>query len=345
MRELIKQFSQKILGARLYMFLVNKFIYLRNLRSLVSNFYFDGKLYYKHSNVFKKAGLQKEEAQLILDYHSIEKGMLYLNMKPKFAKKRVLRLLKTLESNELLKNIDRSQVKVTLQVLCKYYELHKKSSIDIEEYFPSREYDKFRDILNEDYSEGFCGAIDYTYDRLYSNVEKSFSEFAFSRKSVRDFTGELVSHQLIERAMELSLSSPSVCNRQANKVYLIEDKVKIDQILKIQGGFRGYTDNVNQILILTNNRNYYYTVGERNQLYIDGGVFLMNLLYSLYYYKIASCPINWGKVKNDEVKLDSVIKIPESEKIICIIPIGKAKENFRVTLSKRRDIGEIFAKL
>ena len=66
----------------------------------------------------------------------------------------------------------------------------------------------------------------------------------------------------------------------------------------------------------------------------------MNLLYALHYLQIANCPANWGKTKKDEDKLKPWIDIPESEKIICLIPIGEATESFNTTLSKRRPIEE-----
>jgi nitroreductase len=77
-------------------------------------------------------------------------------------------------------------------------------------------------------------------------------------------------------------------------------------------------------------------------MYIDGGIFLMNLLYALHFYKIANCPANWGKIIQEEKLLNKYISIPEPEKIICMIPIGLIEEKFRVTLSKRRDVNELF---
>lgn len=68
---------------------------------------------------------------------------------------------------------------------------------------------------------------------------------------------------------------------------------------------------------------------------------LMNLLYALHFYKIANCPVHWGKTVQEEKYLESVLTIPESEKIICMIPIGIAKEKFKVTLSQRRDLTEV----
>lgn len=136
-----------------------------------------------------------------------------------------------------------------------------------------------------------------------------------------------------------------MCNRQACKVYLLEDKERIDKLLAIQGGLTGYTENINQVLLLTVDCNYFYTVGERNQLYIDGGMFLMNMLYALHFYKIANCPANWGKLIQEEKLLTGIVDISESEKIICVIPIGIAKDKFRVTLSQRRELNEVLVKI
>lgn len=345
MKEKIKNSLRGVLGDGLTHKILNKAKRNRNFLYLITNTYTDFKLYYRYSTLFKLDSLKKVEALLILDYHSLEKGMLYQNMKPRFAQNRIERIHNYLESKNLLQNLDRTQIEVTLQVICKYYELHESKNITIEDYFSQEQYEKYRQLLKDKYNKKFCGAIDSSYENFYQNVSASFDKFALSRKSIRTYTGEKIDYNLIKKAISLSLTAPSVCNRQANTVYLLEDKQKIDEVLKIQGGFLGYEDKVSQLLILTNNRNYYYTVGERNQFYIDGGVFLLNLLYSLHFYKIANCPANWGKMAEDEKALEKIIRIPESEKIICLIPIGIATEKFRVTLSKRRNVEETLMKL
>src|SRR5690606_17726718 len=121
--------------------------------------------------------------------------------------------------------------------------------------------------------KNFSGAIDYNKKSFYENINRPFDLFSESRKSIRNFTGEIVPESTIHKAIAIALNAPSVCNRQASRVYYIDDKRLIDDALKIQGGFTGYTDNVKQLLIVTCDRNYFYTVGERNQFYIDGGIF------------------------------------------------------------------------
>jgi|SRR5690554_1679724 len=332
---------KKILGEKRFMQLTAPLAYLRDLKNLHTNFYVDRKLYKKHSNVFRVNNFEKKEANIILYYHSIEKGFLFKNPKPRFAKAKIIRLHTYLKDKEVIQNINLSQIRTGYSVVCKYYELHKEKGIDIENYFSEKDYLLYKQILKDYYSQDFQGIKTFTFDEFYSKLDSNFSDFSNSRRSVRDFTGELIDEQQIKEAVTLALNSPSVCNRQSVKVYLLQDKVKIDEILKIQAGFRGYSENVKQLLVVTADRNYFYTVGERNQLYIDGGIFLMNLLYSLHFYKIANCPANWGKTVKDDRLARKVVDLKENEKIICLIPIGKAVDDIRVCLSERRTIDEV----
>jgi len=308
---------------------------------LISNFYNDYQLYKKYATAFSKKDLKNKEADLILNYHSLEKGMLFKQMKSGFAKNRILNLHKILNEKDIISNIHRSQIKVGYQVICKYYELHQAKNLDISDFYTEAQYEFYKSVLQKNYDDCFSGIYSWSKNDFYQDVQsKGFADFAKSRQSIRNFTDEKISHERIKNAIEIANTAPSVCNRQASNVYLIEDKNKIDKLLEVQGGFVGYTKNVQQLLIVTNDRKFYYTVGERNQFYIDGGIYLLNLLYALHYLKIANCPANWGKTKEDEERLKPIINIPESEKIICFVPIGEAAENFNTTLSKRRFISE-----
>lgn len=310
-------------------------------RDAFVNFWVDCKLFRKYSTAFTKKNMKNKEADLILAYHSLEKGMLFNKMKPRFAKYRIEKAHKILSDKNIIKNAHRSQIKVGYQVVCKYYELHKEKGIDISDFYTEQQYSFYKNVLKKEYSDCFRGIHSWTNADFYENIEKrGFNEFANLRKSIRDFTGEKIDVEIINKVIELANTAPSVCNRQASHVYLIENKKQIDDILKVQDGFNGYSENVNQLMIVTNDRKFYYTVGERNQLYIDGGIYVMNLLYALHFYQIANCPANWGKTVKEEKRLQPIIQIPESEKIICLIPIGIAKEKFNTTLSLRRPINE-----
>lgn len=341
MKSKIKAVVKKVLGTGG----LKKINYARNYRLLAANSIEDFKLYLKHSTVFNQDGLHKIECQLILDYHSVEKGLLFKKTKPRFAQQRILNLHPSLALEVIKNNVSRSQIRVAYQVICEYYELHQQLGADISDYYTQEQYENYKNILGDAYTSKFKGAIDYQKDNFYALTTADFATFSNSRKSVREYTGELIPNTLIEQAIALALNTPSVCNRQACKVYLLEDKARIDKLLTIQGGLTGYTQNINQVLLLTVDRNYFYTVGERNQFYIDGGMFLMNMLYALHFYKIANCPANWGKLIQEEKQLSGIVDLPESEKIICVVPIGVAKDEFRVTLSQRRELNEVLVRI
>ena len=311
-----------------------------SLKLLVQNFYDDLILYKKHSIIYKIDNFNKLECQIILDYHSLEKGFLHQDFKLKYGRERVIRLISNLKK-ELLKQKNSSQIEVAYSVLVDYYEIHLKANCIIDDYFTKEDYLFFKSKIDE-HQIGFKS---FSKEEFYSFSSADFYKFAHSRKSVRSFTGALIDISLIEKAVSLSLTSPSVCNRQGVKVYYVDEKKKIDELLEIQAGFTSFSKNVNQLLFLTVDRNYFYTIGERNQMYIDGGIFLMNLLYALHYYKIGNCPANWGKMTFEDRKANQILHLPESEKIICFIPIGVPKDSFRVTLSKRRNLEEVFVKI
>src|SRR5690554_7770546 len=109
MRNKIKNFLRVILGKKFSDFLFKKAKNFRNLFYLVTNTLADFKLYYRYSTLFRLDSIKKQEALLILDYHSIEKGMLYLDMKPRFAQNRVERIHKHLKSKRLLQNLQRDR--------------------------------------------------------------------------------------------------------------------------------------------------------------------------------------------------------------------------------------------
>ena len=307
---------------------------------LVLNYIYDCMLYAKHSTVFSKETFAKKEAELILQYHGLEKGMLFDPMKPRFAVNRINKIITLLNDEEIKSRVNLSQVFTGYMVAIEYYNLHKKQGIDISDYYTEENYLSFRKIVSKVNREFNSGKIELNIKDLYVE-DQNFSDFANSRKSIRNYTGELIPLSTIEKVIALANTSPSVCNRQGTRVKLVENKKLIEKILEIQGGFTGYIENVHQLLILTVDRQYFYTIGERNQFYIDGGIYLMNLLYALHFYKIAACPANWGKDIQAEKKLNKYISIPESEKIICMIPIGISDENICVTLSKRRDVNEV----
>jgi len=79
----------------------------------------------------------------------------------------------------------------------------------------------------------------------------------------------------------------------------------------------------------------YRNVSERNYPFVDGGLYAMNLLYALHYYKIGACALNWCYSSEKDTFLRKMINIPESQTVIMMIGCGGVPEKFKLTLSKR----------
>ncbi len=330
----LKNIIKKLLGANN----IQRINFFRKKRALKKNFSADYKLYKKHSSVFKKDAYNKIESEITLRYHSIEKGFLHSPIRYRFAKKRVEELLDYLKFNEVDSHINEVQIQSAILNLCAYYELHYENKIKISDYFTKEDYEELKKKLITDLQP----VKHHTSSDYFKYRQSDFNQFSLSRCSVREYSGEKISIDVFNKVVELANHAPTVCNRQGISVILVDKKEKLDEILLIQGGLKGYSDNLSQLIVLTSDRNYFYSIGERYQLYIDGGIYLMNLLYALHYYEIAACPAHWGMPVEADAKVQKIIGLKESEKIICLIAVGKPVGNFKTTLSLRRPYNENF---
>lgn len=311
-------------------------MHAQNVSKLILNYFADFCLYYRHSNVFSKRTYKKKESIITLHYHSIEKGFLQDQFRYRFGRDKVEELVALLKDPEIESNVS-TQIAAGYLAACRYYEKHRDADISIEDYFRHCDYERLKRLQTlEKPIAPSRSSFEY-----FDQCERAFPHFAKSRASVRNFTGERIKIEVIKNVVELANTAPSVCNRQPNQVYVVFEKRKVDRILAIQQGLRGYTDDIHQLLVLVTDRSYYYSVGERNQMYIDGGLYLMNLLYSLHYHRIAACPAHWCLDRDHDKLIAAELQLPEAQKVICLIPIGIPKEHFRVTLSKRRSEGEV----
>ena len=84
---------------------------------------------------------------------------------------------------------------------------------------------------------------------------------------------EKIDISIIEKAIALARNAPSVCNRQSVEVILVNNKDVAQSILTIQSGMNATAENVNQILIITSEIGSFISPVERNQMFIDGGIF------------------------------------------------------------------------
>ncbi|WP_198149651.1 nitroreductase family protein [Azoarcus sp. CIB] len=176
---------------------------------------------------------------------------------------------------------------------------------------------------------------------ILGHARQDLKHFFNSRYSIRNFSEAEVAPELIAEAVRLAQKSPSVCNRQAARVYSVRDKNRQSALLRLQNGNRGFGEQASVILVVTARIDCFHTVGERYQSWIDGGLFAMSLIYALHSLGLGSCCLNWSVERQQDRRLKEAAGLGMGEEVIMLVAVGHLPEEFRVAQSPRRSLNEV----
>lgn len=180
-------------------------------------------------------------------------------------------------------------------------------------------------------------AIGKPTDLLWSE----FSTLMLNRRSVRDYLPKKIKNEDLRECISISNQSPSVCNRQTCRVRIYEDPAQISKLLTFQNGNRGFGHLLSTLLIITADTRYFFDASERNQPFVDGGLFSMSLILALQSKGISSCCLNWCVSPTADKLAHETGDIPEHERIVMYLAVGYAAEGTVVPKSERRALEEI----
>lgn len=301
----------------------------RKMNQLVKK---DKKRFSAHSFVDKKLNFNQIEARLTKEYHSIEKGLSYANIRLGFGKdvlKNIIDLMEIYREQGL--PLDSHVYETALSTLKEYIQIHKENNYDI-----SNLENKVNQLSEGARANNSGGVLIKNKEDILKDSKSDFRKFSLSRLSIREYSEQPVSYEILEEALKLATHTPSACNRQPWKVRIVENSEDKKFIQANQNGNRGFGDHIDKFIIITSDVSYYDKGRERNQANIDGGMYAMNLIYSLHYYGVATVPLSASLSIAQEDNLRSRFSIPESENFVMFIGIGNYTDNFKVTKSDRR---------
>lgn len=279
------------------------------------------------------------EAEILRQTHVIEKGMSLESPRKGFGQEKIKVLL--LLINEYINKMYVTDSSVPFQnaicVLKEYVKLQKK----LEYYNPEIE-DNLKKLNQYVTMNLNCGITEIVLDELNTKIHSEYSDFIESRHSCRQFSTRKISLETIRKCIELAQKSPSACNRQPVKVYMSE-KSEINRYLEEYiAGNKGFADQCDKYLIITSDMSAYHHDYERNQLYLDAGIFTYGLIQALHYFGIASCILQNGEFKKKDMEIREKLKIvPNNEKIVAFIAVGYYKDKFNVAQSQRKIIDDV----
>lgn len=186
------------------------------------------------------------------------------------------------------------------------------------------------------------GCIELTREEILRSRPNDPAGFFRTRHSVRSFTGPpLTDHELIS-LVEGAQTAPSVCNRQGARIRFYNETNVKAEILSLQNGNRGFGHLIPTVAVISCDLRIFIGYGERNQAWIDGGLFAMTLALVAHAQGLGTCFLNWSVVPERDRLLRQLLAIPDHEVIITLLGIGAIEERLFVAESRRRPLQSVW---
>lgn len=280
-------------------------------------------------------------AKIIMHYHVVEKGLTMPNRHLAFGKGIVANLMKLIQDFSARFGLEDAQVKHAIGVLKEYFELHRSQGYDFDS--DAAYWQELSRFLDAYAAVEPARQHHVTFGGFYAANESPFPVFAQSRHSVRNYTHNEIPAARLAAAVSLALTTPSACNRQYCKVHCLSGERK-RKLLELQGGNRGFGNLADKVLVVTSSLEGIASPEERNDIFVNGGMFLMNLCYALHYHKIAHCILTWAQSLAKDAAAREIMgpTLKKDETIIALLSCGEAPGEFDVADSPRKSLDEVF---
>lgn len=261
---------------------------------------------------------------MIVEIHRLEKCLTSLDFAPHHAQESFLSLLmNTIEYSD--KHGSDPLVQYSFDTLATYliknrsFSFSKKNSSSAIEIFPKSS----NNILSSDYLQHSLNAND-------------FYTFFNSRYSVRGFDkNKVLSIDIIKQAIKVSQKTPSVCNRQSWKTFILASDAAKLAALHYQNGSRGFGESSSFILVVATDMRAFATSTEIFQPYVEGGLFSMSLMLALHANHVSTCPLNWCVAPETDQKFKNEVDIPQYFCIAMLIAVGYSANDVTIAESRR----------
>ena len=276
---------------------------------------------------------KKFKAMLIMQSHIIEKGLSLKDTRVGFGIPKIKKLLQELALYEK-KYSDHETLFFVLSIVEAYIAFNKNKGGCNAEII--KLYDELRTHLGEEkiYPCLCGGTLKLSKKDILNQSSIDYEAFVKSRHSIRQFTGEDTPIDLIQKALSIAEYTPSACNRQPWRNYIFTKKDNIIKILDIQTGARQFKNDVSCLILITATPNA-FGVSEYHQTYVNGGLYAMNLMFSLHANGLGVVPLNLGIGLKGIKTLSSVCGLEPSDTPIMLLAVGQIPDHLEVAKSCR----------
>lgn len=315
------------------------YVYQRIKIAIIKDFIYDYKRFKNYSGSFQLVDKEPAQAFIIKEYHAIEKGLALRHPKKGFGVQRISKLIDVTDNYIKNHGLDETTT-ITFATLHEYSEFEKGNEAEnpvlnkIRTFFKTHGYNGPK--------TGLGGTKNISKSDVTQHLNFDFDSFFKSRFSTRDFTTEPVDPEILQQAIQTALHTPSVCNRQAWKVYLIDpaNHELRNKFLNVQNGNKGFGEYMGALLIITGKLSSFFAY-ERNQVYVDGGMFAMSVVLALHSKGLGTCCLNTSYTAKKNEAFREVMKMDDDCVPIMFIAVGHLKDNYKVAVSQRKPISAV----
>lgn len=304
---------------------------VKNSKRAAGDYLYDAIRYFRYSSTFFYRTRENLGARITAMYHSVERGLALPDPRPGFGAQNIAYLITAIDDYIRKYGMHESLARAAgaLEAYAAFNE-----SRNLPDYPNRKEIERLLSRLRPIRTANDGGTLEITREAIRAATDPVTPDFFFTRHSIRQFTDEEVSAEAIDAAIAIAQRAPAVCNRQECRVHVIHDKKLILSALEIQGTL-GFNDQVNKLLVITHRLTAFYGTWERNQCWIDGGLFAMSLVLGLHSQGLGTCCLNWSKSAPTDRAMRALLKIPDPEVIIMLMAVGHLPPALKVARSTR----------
>lgn len=273
------------------------------------------------------------QAQLIFNSHRIEKGLTMPYFRYAFGANVIILLSEQLREYRK-RGYDLSHLAYVeaIRVLKEYRELHRQGKVTLDAAVSSA-----LSVADTEPELSASSQLCMSKEEYWADLHADFARFAHSRHSIRNLQGR-VPVEAVMKSVELANTAPSACNRQFARVHYYDNKELVQKMLALQNGNRGFGHTVEQLILVTSNMEAAISPTEVPDLFLNAGIYIMNLSYSLHYNRVAHCLLNWMVDGTTDRDMRALAGIPDHETIHIVIACGQLPEQVKLTASPRLSV-------
>lgn len=297
-------------------------------------FWYDGRRYLTFSST-RDAYISRENlaAKITERYHAVEKGLSLPSPRAGFGKAAVPKLVRLV--TVYVHSYGQDHVtRAAVGTLAAYRDFNVRAGLE-ELSLPGQP--ELGEVLSafSANAPGISGVRCIRRDEIDAAVGPVGLDFFSSRHSTRVFDAAEVTKAEIELAVRAAMTAPAVCNREFSSVTVWTGRERIAEILALQGGARGFGEQVPAIAMVTVSLRAYWSEAERNQGWIDGGLFAMNFLLGLHAQGLGAVALNWSKAPHTDRRMRELVGLGDDRAIVMFVAFGHLREEYEVAASPR----------